>query len=103
MPMQRLFVAIGKPRKSDKVKSRLLAAFLMFTFAMALVCTVAQPGAATDGNVTAGTDYYGLTVIEWIFAIMAIGMLVLYALHRHPYELFATIGFAALLVILYVM
>ena len=94
MPMSRLKAAIGKMR-SQKVKSRLLAAFLMFTFAMALACTVAQPAASTDGNITAGTSYYGLTVIEWIFAFLAVAMLVLYALHHHPYELFATIGFAA--------
>jgi hypothetical protein len=100
--MSRLRAAIKDLAHSDRTKARLLAAFIMFALAICAVSVVATPAAATDGNITAATSYYGLTIMDWVFAGLAIVMLVLYAINRHPYELFAFIGLAALLVIMYV-
>jgi hypothetical protein len=55
---------------------------------MALVSTVAQPAAPTDGNITTASTYYGLSITN--------------GYNRHLCELLVTIGFAALLVILYI-
>ena len=94
---------LNKLRASPTFKSRALALVLMLmTFSLFLSVAV-TPVAATDGNITASTEYFGLTIMVWAFLVLAFAMLVVYFIMKNPYEFAGFIALAVLAVVMYVM
>jgi cell division protein FtsW (lipid II flippase) len=93
---------------SEKQKVALmLAAFVVSILGMAVLfgAGVSSPaqGVNVASDIGANTAFYGLTIIDWVFAGLAIAMLVIYFINKNPWEIASFLVLVALLVVMYVM
>ena len=77
---------LAKLRKSPKFEARAVALVLMLMTLSVFMSVAVTPVAAADGNVTAATTFYGLSVMVWAFIILAFAMLIIYFIMKNPFE-----------------
>ena len=94
---------LNKLRASPTFKARALTVLLMFMTLSLFMSFAVTPVAATDGNITAATTFYGLSIMIWAFIILAFVMLGIYFIMKNPFEFVGFLVLAILAVVMYVM
>lgn len=85
---------------SDATRNKGIIAGILGVLGLASVIVAASPAMALEEGVSM---FYGLSVVDWIFAALAIGMFLGFLYMKHVYLLYGTIVMAAGVVLLMVL
>lgn len=75
-------------RLSDVARTKLLTAMILGIFALAVVSVAVTPAAAAGDDVT---SWYGLTVVDWLFVGLTVGMFIAFLLMKNVFLLYGSI------------